>query len=149
MKRTILPILLLSLLLFLVSCSVKYTGFKQDSFSVSYPEWAASQDKGNDLVSVQKGACKVDIGIQDSKFDPSSLKIAVDISIIPALRRAGLSVDIDKLEGNEAILTLTGANAYGRQKYIACDNKLYKVSSACSKNDPVIDAVINSAKCSV
>jgi len=138
----------LALLLFLTACSVKYVEFKEDSLSVQYPDWQKTSS-GNNIISVQKGSCKVDIGIQDSKFNPSgsNIKIAVDISIIPALRRAGLSVDYT-LSEKEAVLELAGNNVYGKQKYIACNNKLYKVSAACSKNDAVIDYVINSAKCS-
>lgn len=141
-------ILLLALLVFLVSCSVKYTEFKQDSFSASYPAWETSSSPGNNMVSVQKGPCKVDIALQDNKFDPSNLQAAIDVSIIPALKNVGLHIDDRSISSNEAVLTLSAENVYGKQKYVPCDNKLYKVSAACNKNNPIIDEVIRSAKCS-
>lgn len=134
------------LLVFLVGCSTKYIEFNDSSFSAQYPDWI--KVSGNDAVNVQKGPCKVDIGIHAPKFEPSALKLAVDTSIIPELKRIGLHIENYNLNGNEAILELTANNVYGKQKYLACNGKLYKASAACNKKSEVINAVINSAKCS-
>ena len=145
MKKSTI-ILVLALLAFLVSCSAKYITFQEDSFSAQYPEWGKISN--NELVDVVNGQCEVKISIQDSKFDPSDLKVSVDVSIIPALKRSGLFIENYNLNGNEAILEMTANNAYGKQKYIACNNKLYKVSAGCNKKNNLIDVVINSASCS-
>lgn len=143
MKITLFALLVLSVLA--AGCSVQYKEFKDGSFSANYPDW--NTVAGSDKVNVQKGACKVDIGIQAAKFNPDNLKVTIDVSIIPALKRLMLTIDDYKIEGNEAILKLTGTNVYGEQKYIACDGRLYKVSAGCDKKNNVIDTVISSAKC--
>ena len=134
-------------LVFLIGCNAKYNAFQEGSLSAQYPNW--NPISGTDKIDVKKGSCEVKIGIHADRFNPANLKITTEISIIPALKRAGLFIENYDLADNEAVLELTANNVYGKQKYIACDNKLYRISAACTKKNEVIDNVINSAKCSI
>jgi len=78
-------------LVFLIGCNAKYNAFQEGSLSAQYPNW--DPISGTDKIDVKKGSCEVKIGIHADRFNPANLKITTEISIIPALKRAGLFIE--------------------------------------------------------
>lgn len=135
----------IALLVLLAGCTqVKYNDYSDGSFSAKYPSWSA--DSGTDDISVSNNGCQVRINNENPSFGNADLSNAVNNLIVPVLENLGLEVQ-SSVSGNEAVLQLSGSKVVGKQKYVVCDGKLYKVYAACTKDNAVIDEVIASASC--
>ncbi len=134
-----------ALLVVLAGCGqVTYKDYADGSFSAKYPDWPT--DGGSDIVSVAKSGCQVRVNVENENFGNNNLQVAIDKAIVPVLEQLGLTVQ-SNVVGNEAMLQLTGNKVTGKQKYLVCDGKLYKVSAACVRENPLIDEVVSSASC--
>ena len=143
MKKIMMVLAVLSLLL-LAGCAVKYKDYSDGSFSAKYPDWPL--DGGNNDVSVSSQGCQVRINVENPNYLGADLKNVVDTFVVPALEQSGLTAKTQKLSDTKVLIDLSGA-AVGKQVYMVCDDKVFKVSAGCAKDNKIIDEVVNSASC--
>ena len=145
MKKLVIGLVIVSLLILAGCGKITYKDYQDGNLQVKYPDW--SLDGGTDDVSVTGNNCQVRINVENPNYLGADLKNVVDTFVVPPLEQLGLTANTQKLSDTEVLIELKGPSSVGKQKYIVCDKKVFKVSAGCVKDNPLIDEVINSASC--